>query len=82
MKEFDYAVEALNAGADYFMRKAIDHDDLNSVIGRDKGFGAADWICRNTTYSVYKSEADTPLISIPSTPTFSLTTTKYICQYL
>ncbi len=33
-KEFDYAVEALNAGADYFMRKPIDPDELNSVIDK------------------------------------------------
>ena len=33
-KEFDYAVEALNAGADYFMRKPIDPDELNSVINK------------------------------------------------
>lgn len=31
-KEFDYAVEALNAGADYFMRKPIDPDELNSIV--------------------------------------------------
>lgn len=31
-KEFDYAVEALNAGADYFMRKPIDPDELNSIL--------------------------------------------------
>lgn len=33
-KEFDYAVEALNAGADYFMRKPIGPDELNSVIDK------------------------------------------------
>lgn len=33
-KEFDYAVEALNASADYFMRKPIDPDELNSVIDK------------------------------------------------
>jgi YesN/AraC family two-component response regulator len=33
-KEFDYAVEALNAGAEYFMRKPIDPDELNSVIDK------------------------------------------------
>lgn len=33
-KEFDYAVEALNAGANYFMRKPIDPDELNSVIDK------------------------------------------------
>lgn len=31
-KEFDYAVEALNAGADYFMRKPIDPDELTSIV--------------------------------------------------
>ncbi len=33
-REFDYAVEALNAGADYFMQKPINPDELNSVIDR------------------------------------------------
>lgn len=33
-KEFDYAVEALNAGADYFMRKPIDPDELNSIVDK------------------------------------------------
>jgi len=33
-KEFDYAVEALNTGADYFMRKPIDPDELNSVVDK------------------------------------------------
>lgn len=33
-KEFDYAVEALNAGADYFMQKPIDPDELSSVIDK------------------------------------------------
>jgi DNA-binding NtrC family response regulator len=31
-KEFDFAVEALNDGADYFMRKPLDPDELNSTI--------------------------------------------------
>lgn len=31
-REFDFAVEALNAGADYFMRKPLDPDELNSTI--------------------------------------------------
>lgn len=31
-KEFDFAVEALNAGADYFMRKPLDPDELDSTI--------------------------------------------------
>ncbi len=33
-REFDYAVEALNTGADYFMRKPIDPDELNSVVDK------------------------------------------------
>lgn len=33
-KEFDYAVEALNTGADYFMRKPIDPDELNLVVDK------------------------------------------------
>ena len=31
-REFDFAVEALNAGADYFMRKPLDPDELSSTI--------------------------------------------------
>jgi two-component system, NtrC family, response regulator AtoC len=31
-REFEYAVEALNAGADYFIRKPIDPQKLNAVI--------------------------------------------------
>ena len=37
-REFDYAVEALNAGANFFMRKPIDPDKLNSFI--DKVFSS------------------------------------------
>lgn len=33
-KEFDYAVEALNAGADYFMQKPLQPDELNKVVSR------------------------------------------------
>lgn len=33
-KEFDYAVEALNAGADYFMRKPLQPDELEKVISQ------------------------------------------------
>ncbi len=33
-REFDFAVEALNAGADYFMRKPLDPDELNSTINK------------------------------------------------
>lgn len=36
-KEFDYAVEALNAGADYFMRKPIAPDELNAVLEKLQG---------------------------------------------
>lgn len=31
-REFDYAVEALNKGADYFMRKPLDPDELHLTI--------------------------------------------------
>ena len=31
-REFDFAVEALNAGADYFMRKPLDPDELSSTV--------------------------------------------------
>jgi two-component system, NtrC family, response regulator AtoC len=31
-REFEYAVEALNAGADYFIRKPIDPQKLNDVV--------------------------------------------------
>ncbi len=33
-KEFDYAVEALNAGADYFMQKPINPEELKSVVSQ------------------------------------------------
>lgn len=33
-KEFDYAVEALNTGADYFMRKPIDPEELGSILDK------------------------------------------------
>ena len=33
-REFDYAVEALNAGANYFMQKPIEPDELTSVIDK------------------------------------------------
>lgn len=32
--EFDYAVEALNAGADYFMKKPVSPDELSKAISR------------------------------------------------
>lgn len=31
-QEFDYAVEALNLGAEYFMRKPLDPDELHSIV--------------------------------------------------
>ncbi len=31
-QEFDFAVEALNAGAEYFMRKPLDPDELNAIV--------------------------------------------------
>lgn len=36
-REFDFAVEALNAGADYFMRKPLDPDELNSTVNKLMG---------------------------------------------
>lgn len=33
-REFDLAVDALNAGAKYFMRKPLDPEELNSAIDR------------------------------------------------
>ncbi len=33
-QEFDYAVGALNAGADYFMRKPLDPNELNLIIDK------------------------------------------------
>jgi len=33
-REFDHAVEALNAGADYFMRKPIQPVELEDVLGK------------------------------------------------
>jgi len=33
-REFDYAVDALNAGADYFVRKPIDPQEINSIIDK------------------------------------------------
>ena len=32
-REFDYAVDALNRGADYFLRKPISPDELKKVLG-------------------------------------------------
>lgn len=34
-RDFDYAVEALNSGADYFLRKPINPDDFLAIV--DKG---------------------------------------------
>ena len=36
-REFDFAVEALNLGADYFMRKPLEPEELNTVIERLMG---------------------------------------------
>lgn len=33
-REFDYAVEALNIGADYFLKKPINPDELKMVLER------------------------------------------------
>jgi DNA-binding NtrC family response regulator len=33
-REFDYAVEALNAGADYFMRKPLNPDELIKIADK------------------------------------------------
>ena len=33
-REFDFAVEALNLGADYFMRKPLEPEELNEVINK------------------------------------------------
>ncbi len=33
-REFDFAVEALNLGADYFIRKPIEPEELNKAIDR------------------------------------------------
>ena len=33
-REFDYAVEALNAGADYFMRKPLNPDELIKITNK------------------------------------------------
>lgn len=35
-REFDRAVEALNAGADYFMRKPLEPDELNEIVEKLK----------------------------------------------
>ncbi len=33
-QEFDYAVEALNAGADYFMKKPVNPDELLEAVNK------------------------------------------------
>ena len=33
-REFDYAVEALNRGADYFLKKPINPEELREVLKR------------------------------------------------
>ena len=33
-REFDYKVEALQAGADFFISKPLDPDELNSMVDK------------------------------------------------
>lgn len=38
-REFDYAVEALNAGADHFMPKPVDPEELERIVAELSGTG-------------------------------------------